>query len=113
MLAIVLVLTSGIALAQNVQNISPAGKNPELSGKDLLDKIISRKPEDKFYATGYVVGVYGVLFDQRVVPDERTSKKIVGIVKKYLKANKDDLDRPAMDLVISALTQRPDKGFKR
>jgi hypothetical protein len=42
-----------------------------------------------------------------MVPDIASSEKIVQIVKKYLETHKDVLDRPASDLVISALKQHP------
>lgn len=69
-----------------------------LSGKELLDKISSDKKYDKDYALGYITGVYCVYMEISV-PDDRTMKKIVKIVKKYLKRNPDKLDRPATELL--------------
>ncbi|MBA7714757.1 hypothetical protein ES703_123789 [subsurface metagenome] len=69
-----------------------------LSGKELLDKISSDKKNDRDYALGYITGVYCVYMETSV-PDDRTMKKIVKIVKKYLKRNPGKLDRPAAVLL--------------
>jgi len=69
-----------------------------LSGKELLDKISSGKKDDRDYALGYITGVYCVYMETSI-PDDRTMKKIVKIVKKYLKKNPDKLDRPAAELL--------------
>ena len=69
-----------------------------LSGKELLDKISSDKKEDKDYALGYITGVYCVYMDTPV-PDDRTMKKVVKVVKRYLKKNPDKLNRPAAELI--------------
>ena len=69
-----------------------------LSGKELLDKISSNKKEDNNYALGYITGVYCVYMDTSV-PDVRTMKKVVKVVKKHLKKNSARLDRPAAELI--------------
>lgn len=69
-----------------------------LSGKELLNKISSDEKDDKGYALGYITGVYCVYMETSV-PDDRIMKKIVKIVKKYLKRNPDKLDRPAAELL--------------
>lgn len=69
-----------------------------LSGKELLDKISSDKKDERDYALGYITGVYCVYMETSV-PDDRTMKKVVKAVKKYLKKNPDKLDRPAAELL--------------
>jgi hypothetical protein len=106
-LATALFLISTIVFAASAQNVATAGKTQNLTGKELLGKITSPKPGDRDYALGFVTGVYCVSSGQGMVPDIASSEKIVQIVKKYLETHKDVLDRPASDLVISALKQHP------
>ena len=88
----------GAAVLLIIFGMSYSEEMMPLSGKELLDKINSDKKEDKDYALGYITGVYCVYKDISV-PDDRTMKKVVKVVKKYLKKNPDKLNRPAAELI--------------
>ena len=77
-----------------------------LSGKELLEKIRSSHKEDRDYALGYITGVFCA--SRKIsIPDDRTMKKVVKAVKKYLKSHPDRLDQLAVKLLREAF----DKEF--
>ena len=77
-----------------------------LSGKELLDKINSSEKYDKDYALGYITGVYCVYMETSI-PDEQNMKRIIKVVKKYFKKNRERLNQPAVKLLKEAF----DKAF--
>ncbi len=79
-----------------------AGK--PLSGKELLEKISSSDKEDRDYALGYITGVL-CASRKTSIPDDRTMKKVVKAVKKYLRRNRDRLDQPAVKLLEEAFAK--------
>lgn len=81
--------------------ISCAEEGKLLSGKKLLEKISSSNKEDRDYALGYITGVF-CASRETSIPDDRTMKKVVKAVKKYLKRNPDRLDQPAVKLLKEA-----------
>lgn len=91
-LAVILFLVLGITYTEEVKS---------LSGKDLLDKINSNEKYDRDYALGYITGVYCVHMETSV-PDDQTMKRIIKVVKKYLKKNREKLNRPAVALLKEA-----------
>ncbi len=83
---------------------SEGGKS--LSGNELLEKMSSSHKEDRDYALGYITGVF-CASREISIPDDRTMKKVVKAVKKYLKSHPDRLDQPAVKLLKEAF----DKEF--
>lgn len=75
-----------------------------LSGKELLEKMSSSHKEDRDYALGYITGVF-CASREISIPDDRTMKKVVKAVKKYLKKNLDRLDQPAVKLLAEAFAK--------
>ncbi len=91
------------ALFWFIYGISCAEEGKPLSGKELLEKISSKNKE---YALGYITGV--LCASRKIsIPDDRTMKKVVKAVKKYLKSHPDRLDQPAVKLLKEAF----DKEF--
>jgi hypothetical protein len=97
LLAVILFLVFGIAYALEAK---------PLSGKGLLEKINSSEKYDKDYALGYITGVY-CAYMETSVPDDQTMKKVVKVVKKYFKKNRERLNQSAVELLKEAF----DKSF--
>ena len=97
MLAVILFFVFGIVYAVEAKF---------LSGKELLEKINSSEKYDRDYALGYITGVY-CAYMETSVPDDQTMKKVVKVVKKYLRKNREKLNRPAVELLKEAF----DKSF--
>jgi hypothetical protein len=97
MLAVILFFVFGIAYAVEAKF---------LSGKELLEKINSSEKYDRDYALGYITGVYCACMETSV-PDDQTMKKVVKVVKKYLRKNREKLNQSAVKLLKEAF----DKAF--
>ena len=87
-----------------IYGISCAEEGKPLSGKALLEKMSSSHKEDRDYALGYITGVF-CASRKTSIPDDRTMKKVVKAVKKYLKKNLDRLDQPAVKLLAEAFAK--------
>lgn len=92
------------ALFYFVYGISCAEEGKLLSGKELLEKVSSSNKEDRDYALGYITGVF-CAYRETSIPDDRTMKKVVRVVKKYLKRNPDRLNQPAVKLLKEAFAK--------
>lgn len=92
MLAFTLFLVFGITYAVEAKF---------LSGKELLEKINSSEKYDRDYALGYITGVY-CAYMKTSVPDDQTIKKVVKVVKKYLRKNREKLNQSAVELLKEA-----------
>jgi len=92
LLTIILLFILGISYTEEVKS---------LNGKELLDKINSNEKYDRDYALGYITGVY-CAYMEISVPDDQTMKKVIKVVKKYLKKNREKLNRPAVELLKEA-----------
>jgi len=92
LLAFMLFLVFGIAYTAEAK---------ALSGKELLEKINSSEKYDRDYALGYITGVY-CAYMETSVPDEQSMKRIIKVVKKYFKKNRERLNRPAVELLKEA-----------
>jgi len=87
-----------------IYGISCAEEGKSLSGKELLKKMSSSHKEDRDYALGYITGVF-CASREISIPDDRTMKKVVQVVKKYLKKNPDRLDQQAVKLLEEAFAK--------